>query len=364
MTFLLPPKLDGHLRRLSIEYRLRGRTLDLSVVENARIHVEENTYFDNWDGGTYSHDLIFYLDLEFFNGISLAEQAESATRICGDLNSMAEGVDRENWRRVNIEVSDPSDVNFTFSRPPLRRRPTAVTSETMWESGKIRLFISHRDLHKRKASDLARSLNHLGISSFVAHDSIEATKEWRSEIISGLATMDALLAFVTDDFHESTFTNQEIGYALGKGIPIISFKLGAKDPPGFISHEQAERGQLNSAENAAIKIAKHVYRKLGRENELSRTALEALCHSPNFNETIERFNTFSAISTVPRIDDIELIVSAFNQNDQLYRCAYLTNYNRILTYINKNESRKYSFDRSNKNKIAIVDDKIHDDIAF
>ena len=62
---------------------------------------------------------------------------------------------------------------------------------------------------------------------------------WKHEIEKGLQTMDVMLALITNDFHKSVWTNQEVGFALGNNIPVISLKLGVTDPNGFLSDKQA-----------------------------------------------------------------------------------------------------------------------------
>ena len=103
--------------------------------------------------------------------------------------------------------------------------------------GVIRLFISHRDAYKAAAKELAMSLEEYGISAFVAHDTIQPMTTWQHEILKGLQLMEFMLAFITDDFFESPWTNQEIGYALGNSIPIISLKLeNTVKIPRFTGH--------------------------------------------------------------------------------------------------------------------------------
>lgn len=62
--------------------------------------------------------------------------------------------------------------------------------------------------------------------------------------------MDALVAILTPGFRESVWTNQEIGFALGRGVKIISLRMG-EDPPGFISAEQAIPQQQRMAVDIA-----------------------------------------------------------------------------------------------------------------
>jgi TIR domain len=93
-----------------------------------------------------------------------------------------------------------------------------------------------------------------GVSAFVAHDTIEPMSTWQREIEKGLETMEIMLAFITDDFHESSWTNQEIGYALGKDIPVIPVKLEGRDPDGFIGATQAVKGRLEQPSACVKKI--------------------------------------------------------------------------------------------------------------
>jgi TIR domain len=72
-----------------------------------------------------------------------------------------------------------------------------------------------------------------GVDAFVAHDTIEPTRPWQDVIESALATCHALAALVTTDFKESNWCDQEVGFAVGRGILIISVRIG-HDPYGFI----------------------------------------------------------------------------------------------------------------------------------
>ena len=118
---------------------------------------------------------------------------------------------------------------------------------------RFRLFISHISAHKDKALRLRECLEPYAISGFVAHVDIEPTLEWQSEIERGLYAMDALIAIHTKGFSASNWTQQEIGFALGRGVKVISFRMG-EDPTGFISKHQAVSRRQRSAEEIAKEI--------------------------------------------------------------------------------------------------------------
>lgn len=142
----------------------------------------------------------------------------------------------------DLDLAAPVTSGFDFV-PPANWRDTA----------EFRLFISHISKDKRKATRLKECLKQYGISGFVAHEDIHPTLEWQAEIERGLATMHALVAVHTPGFSASTWTQQEVGYALGRGVKVISFKMG-EDPTGFISKRQALVHQERLADQIALEI--------------------------------------------------------------------------------------------------------------
>jgi hypothetical protein len=91
------------------------------------------------------------------------------------------------------------------------------------------------------------------ISGFVAHEDIHPTLEWQAEIERALYVMDAFIAIHTVGFSASFWTQQEIGFAVGRGVKIISLKMG-EDPTGFISKRQALPHRRRMAEEIAKEI--------------------------------------------------------------------------------------------------------------
>ena len=74
--------------------------------------------------------------------------------------------------------------------------PTPTDENRIWESGRLRLFLSHVSRIKAQTSALKAALRALGIDGFVAHEDIEPAFEWHREIEFGLRSMHALCALV------------------------------------------------------------------------------------------------------------------------------------------------------------------------
>ena len=211
----------------------------------------------------------------------------------------------------------------------------------LWKEGMIRLFISHRDKHKRRARELADELEGYGISSFVAHESIEPMKQWQTEIMHGLETMEAMLAFVTDDFEKSVFCNQEIGFALGRGVPVVSIKLEAADPPGFISSLQALRGSIGSSATDVAKVFRLVAEAVGQSEKVSDGLLEAFIAARSYIAAMERFERLDSVVTRLSNQQVRRLVAGFSENDQLYGCGYLRSGGRVTDFLKKVSGRSY-----------------------
>lgn len=128
-----------------------------------------------------------------------------------------------------------------------------------WRKRMFRLFISHLATEKVFAAELQESLLAFGISSFVAHNDIEPTLEWQTQIETALATCDSLVALLHTDFHRSNWTDQEIGFAMGRGLPVFAVRCG-HDPYGFIGRFQGFNG-TNKTANALAKELFEAYRK-------------------------------------------------------------------------------------------------------
>ncbi len=110
-----------------------------------------------------------------------------------------------------------------------------------WTEGHLKVFISHLTTSKEEAANLQEALSRFGMSGFVAHSDINPTTEWQIEIETALSTCDLLVALIHPDFVLSKWCDQEIGYALGRGIPVFAVRRGA-DPHGFVGRFQAFNG--------------------------------------------------------------------------------------------------------------------------
>jgi len=91
-------------------------------------------------------------------------------------------------------------------KPP---KVSAAAIRRIWEDDGYRLFLSHKSEVSKEVVRLKHKLKVYGVSAFVAHASIKPTQQWQDEIENGLHSMEALAALITEDFHDSNWTDQE-----------------------------------------------------------------------------------------------------------------------------------------------------------
>jgi hypothetical protein len=164
---------------------------------------------------------------------------------------------------------------------------TSHIEPAFWRKGMFRLFISHLAVHKKWASQLQEALLPYGISAFVAHSDIEPTTEWQDQIETALLTCNALVALLHENFHESKWTDQEIGFAMGRGVPVYSVHF-SEAPYGFIGRFQAFNGSKNDPTELAHQIFKAYYKNKQTKKAMSEVLVRLFEQSGSFQEAKAR----------------------------------------------------------------------------
>ena len=194
------------------------------------------------------------------------------------------GGDRQAYVMRMIEDGD-DDVLLALGRH-LGYEPMShleVVQPAFWKSGYFRLFVSHLAEHRQFAAALQGELLRLGVSSFVAHNDIEPTREWQDEIESALETCDGMLVLLHTGFHKSKWTDQEIGYAMGRQVLIIAARFGT-DPYGFIGRFQGMSGNGKTAGTMATELFGILRRHEKTRPHTSQAVATLFCQSDSFDE--------------------------------------------------------------------------------
>ena len=200
---------------------------------DASIEWEEH---DNWNGGIEYYALNLKVPVATFASVDANRDAVEKLLV-EKVGAVTRQFDRDVISRVRIipETRAAGRPSARDLSPDVLRR--------IWERDGLRLFITHRAQEKLAAAELKLKLFPYGVCGFVAHQDIEPNQIWQAEIDRALVSMHALVALTTPGFDSSVWCQQEIGFALGRGVPVIPLRLGS-DPHGFIGRIQALTADL------------------------------------------------------------------------------------------------------------------------
>lgn len=243
---------------------------------------------DNWDGGIDFYSVEITIDVKTYvdlrkRGIieEVCGQITEAFNVC--MNNIPDSV-------RNVSLTPSSTATFD-------ERKIAEPS-SYWKVGFYKVFISHVSKYKESASNLKLMLEPYGISAFVAHEDIKPSKEWALEIEKALFSMNALCAILTPDFNESSWCDQECGYAFGRNVLTIPINKGQL-PYGMFGKIQAIKSEGKNAQQ----IAEGVFNAI-IDNDKSRLDYTHMLMNLILNNKSEKLIN-QWISVLLRINTIE-----------------------------------------------------------
>lgn len=204
----------------------------------------------------------------------------------------------------------------------------------VWTPDRIRVFVSHTSGHRHEVGALAAELDRYAFSCFVAHDAIEPIRQWQEVIELALGTCDVLLAYVTNDFPASQWTDQEVGWALGRDVVVVPLSV-ERNPYGFFGAYQALRVAPDSpsrdlaiATTRAIAIAIFRKQRLGAERlvaHMTDLVVNAFCSSNSFETTRRRYELLALIPrSAWRPEHFETLRAACTENGQVREAVIQT----------------------------------------
>ncbi|MHB1210542.1 MAG: toll/interleukin-1 receptor domain-containing protein [Acidimicrobiales bacterium] len=237
---------------------------------------------------------------------------------------------RRSLRRAGITRGSSGRFELPGSEEETESALEEATKD-LWRSDRIRIFVSHTSSNRQQVGALATELNKFAFSCFVAHDEIEPSREWQDVIELALRTCDVLLAFVTPDFNESWWTDQEVGWALGRQLVVVPLRVGA-DPYGFFGayqaltiHEGDSVWKTATAISRSISLAIFGIQRPGARRLLPRmteTAVDAFCSSRSYDATVRRFEIIRHIPKTSWTNEhVANVSKALLTNSQLRDCV-------------------------------------------
>lgn len=188
----------------------------------------------------------------------------------------------------------------------------------------VTVFLSHIHTHRVFVGRVKQSLAHRGIDAFIAHDDIHPSQQWREVIKGALSTCHAFVAFLHDGFHQSQWCDQEVGWALGRGVPMITVRPeGVERRDGFLEeHQDILMVGTNANDwSVADEIFEIILRDPRTEHLSTRVLVEALVKSGSFGATRRYFALLEEKDTIEP-EQLRRLEYAVQTNRQVYEAVY------------------------------------------
>lgn len=231
--------------------------------------------------------------------------------------------------------------NGVTIRPNSNVQATLFESGTYqgWRNGYFRMFISHVTSKKQQASNLKTALEKYGITSFVAHEDINPTREWQKEIQKALNSMDCMSAMLYDGFHESNWCDQEVGIALGRSITVLPLILDY-DPYGFLGEYQGIKIKGLRPVDLAKKIFTILCDNSNTRSKYLSCLTNLLLSSNSKEDAIKWLKLIEQISNID-VEFWKYIQSHTNENEILLEADILKVLNAHFSLNNIPKIKKY-----------------------
>ena len=308
--YVLPQKIESLMATLSLLYERNDKRLLRKVLVNARVgRIVEAVEHDDWNDELVGHSIVLVVPepifLDYFDRLT-----DIAAELCKGLNRVNTSIVDEFIHNVLIEKEEIDRPNWRADSGLLLQETHTVSNsaqQRIWKQEMFRLFISHKTEDKVKVSALKEQLAKYGVSCFVAHEDIEPTQRWAEEIENALFSMDACVALMTEKYHESYWTDHEVGCAYGRHVPVIAVRIG-KDPYGLIARFQA----LSSSWDG---LAEELMKLLLKYSSVKDAYIKAVASCENYEHGNILARVFPYIGSLTT-EQLNHLIDAWVQNSQ------------------------------------------------
>jgi len=196
---------------------------------------------------------------------------------------------------------------------------TTATTATGGEPGRLFVFGSHLSTQRALVGEVEVALRHYGITLFVAHDSIPIDADWQPEIADALRRCDAGVAFVHKGLHDSYYCMQEVGWLLGRGVPIARL-LFDDAPKGLLGDKQGINARNMPVDEIAATILDYVAGKPELQPQLATSLVHAMKDSAHFWVTDAVWVKLQALADLT-LGQATVLVEAAEEQSQVFRAS-------------------------------------------
>lgn len=198
-------------------------------------------------------------------------------------------------------------------------------------------FLSYQTADRLAARQLKDLLDKIGIASFLAHEDIGVSEEWRLRILEEIGKADLFICLLSKNYFESHWCVQESGIAaFRQGISIIPLSLDGTNPRGFISNYQSVKVNPDRITPSDIITGILKYNKTVGVNLL----LDRIARSSSYRDADANFESVLPYISEMSEEQIKMLLERSAENNQIYaaaRCAreylppLLKSYGHLIT---------------------------------
>jgi len=229
------------------------------------------------------------------------------------------------------------DEYYPIFQSPVQLNALAISNDAEIKNSETKsrdIFLSHSNKQKELAGQLKRGLeNSIKCEIFLAHDDLEGGEDWAEGIRNRIKNCGYFLVLLSEEYHNSKYTDQEAGIAYAYDKPIIPISIDGTIPYGFMSKYQPIKAPtLNKT--TIHEIAKQIINKDIPMKERLDYYIQLLTNSYSFNNAIFLSDLLPYDYEYSK-EQINKLARIMIQNDQVYGCVKARP--RIVFILNKNK---------------------------
>lgn len=194
---------------------------------------------------------------------------------------------------------------------------------------KVKVFLSYSVVDKNIAEKLAQQLQYYPfIDIFMAPNDIRPGTLWVDELKFNLKNSDVLLALLTNNYHGSDWTEQEIGLAWAFEKRILALSLDGNMGNGYIKSFQIKNFPTDFNSLYLSKLAIDLYPTIDNKEEFVEAILKfGLLASTSFYQSNAIASLIQRLVDHLKPEQATFLKKAYIQNDQV---TYATKWNKLI----------------------------------
>ena len=184
---------------------------------------------------------------------------------------------------------------------------------------KFSVFISYADKEKEMAEGFSDSLKYFFPWSkiFLAHRDLASGENYEDNLKDAIRKSGIFVPLISKKFLDSSYANQEVGFAVSLDKKIFPIKIDTSDPPGFIHLLQAHPMPTSIRkdglmERLVISLIEHM-KVATSDIVLQSLYVRSFYHTDILAKILQKRDDFSE-------EDVRILEIAYDSNSQINGC--------------------------------------------